>query len=962
MAFDSYGFLWISTRTGLQRFDGKTFYPVRQSNDVKGIHYNRQVYFMPLQNGELLMTTPKGMAFYQPANHTFRNLIIAGAHQDREDYNLFTPLKEEKDNIWLRDEKNIFLVNKISGTVEKEIAITVVDFPETGIADATFSERKQVQDEFIYLMNSSSSVIVFNTISGKIESSFTSHKQPSTIHNFQVVDKSTLLLMTYNGIQKIDIPTHRILSFCPYPGGEIIADNISPTVSLPISKDRYFIGVNNELFIYDTKADVFIQRLADREGHPFLPVNLYRKLLMDQYENVWAATYIQGIKKINYHLSAIKYYGTAKREDNFVKCIFVNKKKNLVLCGMLGKGLQVYDTNQALIKNIPQFDAYDKEPTVAAITRLNDNQYCIIPYNRDYIYIFNYPALSLKKINSGNSPLHFDDNSYYLNCFPETDSTYLLTTKSVTYRLKYVSGKIQLDSLFTTEKPGDIYTFRHSNGTIWIGHTGSYSIYNPVNKRVSSFSINDYVMVRCMSEDKEHQVWIATEKGLYKCRKDGSILLQYTIMNGLPDESIYAVVADNEGNIWVSHNKGISRMNPDGTFFTINKEAGLQENEFNTNSVFKTLDGELFFGGVNGISSFYPDKIKINNVHPKLFVTDIKVKEKDWHADTAFWNMQTVELPYNQNALSISFNALGPENSEQYNYQYQMKGVDEQWINAGTSHTARYMLNPGEYRFLIYAGIGFDENAKPLHEMKVIIRPAWWQTLWFRTGIGTSGIGILVISIVSYNRRRLRKKIQEIKFQQQLQKERERISRDLHDNIGAYTSALIANADKLQSGDNGNILSAGKVKENAKQILSSLRETIWVLNSKEISITDFADGFKQYANKMLENYPEVQIHFEEKIEENKIFSPIRALNLYRILQEALQNTLKYAKAKRIDFSLRSNGKVSILLQDDGSGFDPGQIGFGNGLNNMEYRAAESGFDFIVRSESGKGTAIMLTEQ
>ena len=394
----------------------------------------------------------------------------------------------------------------------------------------------------------------------------------------------------------------------------------------------------------------------------------------------------------------------------------------------------------------------------------------------------------------------------------------------------------------------------------------------------------------------------------------------------------------------------------------MNKEDGLQENEFNTNAVFKSADGELFFGGVNGLSSFYPDRINTGDVQVKLFLTDIKVKEKDWYPDTAFWNMHEIKLPYNQNALTISFNAWGNENAEQYNYQYKMDRQDGQWINAGNNRTARYVLNPGKYKFLMYAGAVFNENANPQQEIKIIISPAWWQTWWFRIFIGILVIGASGAGIVLYNRRKLRKKLQEIKFQQQLQKERERISRDLHDNIGAYTSALIANADKLESTGNGNISETARVKENAKQILSSLRETIWVLNSKEISITDFSDGFKQYANKMLENYPEMQIQFEEKIEKDKILSPAVALNLYRILQEALQNTLKYAKAKKIDFSIYSNAKINIRLKDDGAGFDPDEKGFGNGINNMEYRASEAGFDFVIQSGSAKGTAIMLTEK
>ena len=188
------------------------------------------------------------------------------------------------------------------------------------------------------------------------------------------------------------------------------------------------------------------------------------------------------------------------------------------------------------------------------------------------------------------------------------------------------------------------------------------------------------------------------------------------------------------------------------------------------------------------------------------------------------------------------------------------------------------------------------------------------------------------------------------------ERERKRISRDLHDNIGAYATVLMANTEQLKkqaAGGDGIQQSAENVSSNAQNIMGSLQETIWVLNNDVITITDFIDRVKLYSKKMLQGFPDIQIRFREQLSTDAELSPAEALHLFRIVQEALQNALKHAKAKNILLTVESNETIFVSIKDDGTGFKKDEITRGNGLLNMEHRAKEAGYEFsITPSESG----------
>lgn len=190
--------------------------------------------------------------------------------------------------------------------------------------------------------------------------------------------------------------------------------------------------------------------------------------------------------------------------------------------------------------------------------------------------------------------------------------------------------------------------------------------------------------------------------------------------------------------------------------------------------------------------------------------------------------------------------------------------------------------------------------------------------------------------------------------------ERKRISRDLHDNIGAYATVLITSVEQLVMKNGAvNIKQAAEsISEHAKNIMASLKETIWVLSNDVITITDLIDKFKVYSKMVLGQFPEITISFQEQIVNDLELSPSEALNIFRIMQEALQNAVKHAQAKNVIVRIESEKVLHIFFKDDGIGFEKDKISGGKGISNMNHRAKESGIEIGIHSNL-EGTEIRL---
>jgi signal transduction histidine kinase len=290
-----------------------------------------------------------------------------------------------------------------------------------------------------------------------------------------------------------------------------------------------------------------------------------------------------------------------------------------------------------------------------------------------------------------------------------------------------------------------------------------------------------------------------------------------------------------------------------------------------------------------------------------------------------------------------------------------LQGFDEQWVFPQSGQrTATYTsLPPGHYRFLIRAcnnsGVWIE---KPV-AVNVIVHPPFWQTWWFIAAMALLLLSGTVLIVRYYAQRRLKERLRRLELQRRLQEERERISRDLHDNVGAQLTYIIHTLDNIayklpEQGTTGGAERIGDLGSFARETMAQLRETIWALHRDNVSLEELRNKLQEHASRLLtiSGRGECQIRTEG---EPLILQPTQAVNLFRIVQEAVNNSLKHASAERIEVVFRhENQTLTVTVRDNGKGFDTAAQYDGHyGLGNMESRAREIGAAFEISSKPGE---------
>ena len=198
------------------------------------------------------------------------------------------------------------------------------------------------------------------------------------------------------------------------------------------------------------------------------------------------------------------------------------------------------------------------------------------------------------------------------------------------------------------------------------------------NKRLLTINVPENYLVRSFAEDISHNIWIGTDKGLYVYSTEGKPIKQFTSESGLLNDCIYSMLpVDNKPAVFASSNRGLSYISLNGILTNYTKESGLQENEFNTGSSVKTNTGKFYFGGVNGITSFYPAALSGLRDSPVLNITSLVVNDSLYNSSSGTWKGDTIELKYFQNHIQIDFAALGLLNTNEYEYKYRLKGFEK---------------------------------------------------------------------------------------------------------------------------------------------------------------------------------------------------------------------------------------------------------------------------------------------
>ena len=243
---------------------------------------------------------------------------------------------------------------------------------------------------------------------------------------------------------------------------------------------------------------------------------------------------------------------------------------------------------------------------------------------------------------------------------------------------------------------------------------------------------------------------------------------------------------------------------------------------------------------------------------------------------------------------------------------------------------------------------------------------------------GSLGLALILglLSYLLYNQQKMKNRqlqkegelktaLAKIETQNKLQEQRLRISRDLHDNIGAQLTFIISSIDNLKfrftdiSDTLGDKLSS--ISNFTSQTIYELRDTIWAMNKESITFEDLQiriANFIEHAKNASEK-TEFSFNIDESVNKTHVFSSVEGMNIYRIIQEAVNNALKYASADEIEVNIsKTQGQYQIEINDNGVGFNIDAIELGNGMNNMKKRANEIGGTLQIKS-ANKGTSVLL---
>ncbi|MDP9041211.1 MAG: ATP-binding protein, partial [Bacteroidota bacterium] len=444
----------------------------------------------------------------------------------------------------------------------------------------------------------------------------------------------------------------------------------------------------------------------------------------------------------------------------------------------------------------------------------------------------------------------------------------------------------------------------------------------------------------------------------------GSLVRKITRETGLLNDCIYALLpVDKQAAVFASSNLGLSYVTAEGELKNFSKETGLQESEFNSSSCFKTINSRYYFGGVNGISAFYPSAFSRIIDTPVLHITRLVINDSLYNSSDRIWRGDSVLLNYHQNHLRIDVAALGLLNANEYLYKYRLLKIENTWQSTSQPTGINYTLEPGSYTLEIMCSPLLSSESIFYKKFVFIIDPPWWQTWWFRIGAFILAVAIIAFFIQQYNRGIYQRKIRALQMQQEIQQERERISRDLHDNLGAYAASIASNLDHISiSGtDINNQVALHELRNNSQSIVSQLNDTIWALKKDALSLIAISDRLKVFIQKIQSSYPGIRIDVMEHITTDHLLPPSQAFHLFQIIQEAINNAVRHSGGKQVTVNIESNHQWEISIGDDGKGMSEqsSNTGGGNGVFNMKARAKETGWNIEWKRNEPRGTLVVI---
>lgn len=920
---DSKGFIWIGTTQGLSKYDGHKF---TNYTTVNGLSDNliNDLYESP--DGKLYVAENGGMvdilqhdAILKKA--VFRNVVINQFHitQNRR----VLAATDTSGLYEIKNEKLVKPVQQFPGSTYHDI---------TGLNDSLLIAGA---DGSLHILNNQFKIV-------------SEIKQPEEIPIFKIFkdSKNRIWIGTGTGLKYLpytqDNKQLHNLSLLPAPFDipqlkNQIADMLEDSIG------NFWVATTNGLVKISPNGAW--QSFTEKEG---LNSSHIYCLFEDKEKNIWIGTSL-GLAKLVMK-NSIRIYPFENKLSQGVGFI-APLNKNIFLSST-SSGLQLYNIGNNYTKPVtPQETSYwGLVQNSQSLLFFGKNRFGKYDPVKNSIVVYHVPDTS----KAGVFCSVIDVNGII---FSGTDKGLLIRLGVKYYYEKKINDRI---TSLLIDKKGYLWAGTWSSGLYRIQYISS-QVTKGFTKDTSCVTVQDFSdqlpdkAVRSLFEDSNGNMWVGTRnQGIVQLINNNAgqySAQRYDLRQGLMSNWARVIAEDKKGCIWIGSNLGIDKLIPAGNSFRVFNFSRVNNYFDNINDIVPTDDNSLWLATNKGLVNVIDGEME-KIPAGIIYITSVKLGDTSFNYNNHDTKKKTV-LKYFQNQASFEFSSPAFINEKQILYSYRLLGsADTAWSKPANLQTVSYAsLQPGDYRFEVrttgWNGVwGLPEN------FSFIVRKPYWQTGWFYSLAG------LIVILFFYALYRYR-----IKQLLKLQKVRNRIASDLHDDIGATLTNInilseISRKNLQQPAEAEKFLQ--RITEEVTSTSQALNDIIWSVNSHNDSMQEMLARMRRYAAELFDNSNTIcHLSLDETVADKKLNMEQRR-DFYLIYKEVMNNIHKHASAANILINvLLEDGKLFMKINDDGNGFDFSVATSGNGLKNIRSRSEKWNGSTSIKSSAGNGTQIEI---
>ncbi len=606
-------------------------------------------------------------------------------------------------------------------------------------------------------------------------------------------DKDGLFwICSTQGLVSFDRNSEKLKYYLPAPNSPNASRNIVTSITQDIKGDLWITTFARDgIYHFDRETKTFFNCANDPADPASLSNNDVQRVYQDPTGVFWIGTNVGGLNKLYQFAKKFQAFTHDPNNSNSLNASIVRSfcedHLGQLWVGLGGGGLDMFNPERT---SITHYQTDQRDPF--GLSNNGVFALCEDKYGTLWIGTFgggldrlDKGRANFKNYNNVSNDLTSLSNNFVRAIFEDSESNLWIGTDDGGLNKYNRSSDNFTRYTFNPDNPNSIShnsvraIAQDQAGVMWLGTFGGglnklvlqpeveknrgkaevfkseeviFNHYKHVPNDQLSLTHNS---IQSIFVDEQGILWIGTfGGGLNRFDPKTENFEHFTESNSeLPNNVIYGVLGDSRGNIWASSNKGITKLDPlTRTFTNYDVDDGLQSKEFNGQACFKSPGGEMFFGGINGFNTFFPDSIRDNPYVPEIAITDFKLfgesvriggysPLKKHISDT-----EEIQLAYWQNDISFDYVALHFNRPSENKYSYILVNYDESWRDVGNKRTATYTsLEPGEYFFRVRGCNNDGVWNKKGATIRIIITPPWWETNWAYFGYVVGGIILILI-------------------------------------------------------------------------------------------------------------------------------------------------------------------------------------------------------------------------